>query len=166
MLIRRETGDAGAAIDDVHASAFGGRDAVEVALARAVRASPSWIPALSLGAVDGGVVGHVVCTRGYAGETAAVGLGPIGVVADRQGVGVGTALMHAVIAAADALDEPFVAVLGEPAYYGRFGFVPASTLGITAPDPEWVNYFQVRTLTTYRPGTTGTFGYAEPFNAL
>lgn len=166
MFIRRETGDDAAAIDGVHASAFGGPGAVEVALVRALRASPSWIPALSLVAVDGAVIGHVVCTRGHADGTAAVGLGPIGVVAERQRAGAGSALMHAVLAAADALEEPFVALLGEPGFYGRFGFQPASRVGIAAPDPAWGDYFQVRTLTAYRPGTAGTFAYAEPFNDL
>ena len=71
--------------------------------------------------------------------------------------------MHAVLGAADALGEPLVALLGDPAYYRRFGFRPASTVGVEAPDPAWGEKFQVRTLTAYEPGLTGTFEYAEPF---
>lgn len=138
---------------------------------RALRADPGWIPGLALVAEDcdgigDGIVGHVVCTRGHVVETEAVGLGPIGVLPDRQRQGIGTALMHAVIAAADALDEPLVALVGEPGYYARFGFVTASTVGITAPDPTWGDYFQVRTLTAYRPDIAGVFTYAQPFNDL
>ena len=54
---------------------------------------------------------------------------------------------------------------GNPGFYGRFGFVPAQSLGIAAPDPSWGDYFQVRTLTTYA-GQTGRFRYASPFERL
>jgi hypothetical protein len=40
--------------------------------------------------------------------------------------------MHAMLGAADALDEPLVAVLGEPSYYARYGFRPSAKYGITA----------------------------------
>ncbi|MGH8574056.1 MAG: GNAT family N-acetyltransferase, partial [Gammaproteobacteria bacterium] len=82
-----------------------------------------------------------------------------------RGQGVGQALMHAVLGAADALDEPLVALLGEPGYYHRYGFRASSQYGIAPPDPQWGDYFQVRTLSAYRP-TTGTFAYAEPFTRL
>jgi putative acetyltransferase len=74
--------------------------------------------------------------------------------------------MHAVLGAADALGEPLVALLGEPGFYGRFGFVTAASLDIAAPDPAWGNYFQVRTLTAYTPELTGTFRYADAFSAV
>jgi putative acetyltransferase len=60
-----------------------------------------------------------------------------------------------------------VALLGEPAYYGRFGFRPATDHGIAAPDPAWGRYFQIRTLAALPPGgLTGTYRYAEPFSRL
>jgi putative acetyltransferase len=73
--------------------------------------------------------------------------------------------MHAVLGAADALDEPLVGLLGDPAYYGRFGFVPAQSIGVAAPDSSWGDSFQVRTLARYE-GQTGRFRYAEPFTRL
>jgi hypothetical protein len=45
------------------------------------------------------------------------------------------------------------------------GFVPASSLGVEAPDPAWGEHFQARPLGTYR-GERGTFAYAAPFAAL
>ena len=51
---------------------------------------------------DERVVGHVVCTRGWIGELAALGLGPISVLPTYQRRGIGHALMHAIIAAAEA----------------------------------------------------------------
>ena len=80
--------------------------------------------------------------------------------------GVGLALMHASIGAADALDEPLIALLGSTVYYARYGFVHSTTLGITAPDPAWGAHFQVRPLTAYRPDVRGQFRYASPFDSL
>ena len=115
---------------------------------------------------DGGLVGHVVCTRGTVGAVPAVGLGPIAVLPSRQRGGVGSALVHAVLGAADALREPLVALLGNPGYYGRFGFEPASAHAILAPDPDWGDYFQVRLLADWTPAATGAFTYAAPFGRL
>jgi putative acetyltransferase len=55
-------------------------------------------------------------------------------------------------------------LLGDPAYYRRFGFVPARSIGVVAPDSSWQN-FQVRTLTRY-DDLTGRFQYAGPFDRL
>ena len=71
--------------------------------------------------------------------------------------------MHAVIGAADAAGEPLIALLGDPRFYIRFGFVPASELGVEAPDPAWAEHFQVRTLTDCPPVVAGAFRYAAPF---
>lgn len=170
MLVRREVaGDAGT-VSRVHAHAFeppeGSEEPLEVALVEELRRSSAWLPKLSLVAVGTrGVVGHVVCSRADVGPERhpAVGLGPIGVLPGEQGRGVGAALMHAVLAAADACDEPLVGVLGAPAYYQRFGFVPANDHGIEAPDAGWAEYFQVRLLTSYSPGVRGAFRYAPAF---
>lgn len=131
-----------------------------------LREDPAWIPQLSLVAVeDDHVVGHVLATEAHVGEDPVLGLGPVSVAPDRQRSGTGSALMHALIGAADALGYPLIGLVGDPAFYGRFGFVPASGLGIDAPDASWGDVFQVRALTTY-DGTTGIFGYADPFGRL
>lgn len=132
-----------------------------------LRASDAWLPALSLVAVDqAGVIGHVLCTRARLGSYPVLGLGPLSVHPDHQRRGVGSALMHAVLGAADALDEPLVVLLGDPGYYARFGFQLAEVYGITPRNLEWGPYFQVRTLTTYTPTLFGSFAYAEPFNRV
>ena len=166
MLIRRETPADIGRIDEVHRHAFDG--SVEADLVHALRADAGWVPALSLVAEDAGgaVVGHVVCTEGSLGSVTVVGLGPIGVMPGVQRTGTGSALMHAVIAAADALDYPLVALLGHLDYYPRFGFVPASRLGVTAPDPTWGDHFQARRLGTWRARLGGPFRYAAPFESL
>lgn len=172
MLVRRENHADLEAIDEVHRRAFAadagpGLEPAEVGLVRALRAGPAWVPALSLVAErEGGVVGHVVVTRASVGDGEAAGLGPVGVPPAHQGVGVGSALMHAVLGAADALDVAVVVLLGHTGYYPRFGFVPASDLGIAAPDPAWGAHFQARPLAAWHPGIGGAFRYAAPFDAL
>ena len=56
--------------------------------------------------------------------------------------GIGTVLVHALLAVAEACEEPLVALLGAPSYYRRFGFVRSTDLGITPPDPTWGEHFQ------------------------
>jgi putative acetyltransferase len=173
MLIRREMPEDEQAITEVHADAFAPHyprsRPVEPALVIRLRRSDAWLPPLSLVAVvDGAVVGHVCCTRGALrpGAQPALGLGPLGVREAHKGSGVGSALMHAVIGAADALDEPLIVLLGHPDYYPRFGFRPAADLGIEPEDPDWAGAFQARPLTCHRREMRGRFEYARPFGEL
>jgi putative acetyltransferase len=173
ILIRRDKPADHATIRTVVRDAFcdqapPGGTPVEVGLVDALRASSEWIPQLSLVAESGdqAVVGYVVCTRGWVDGRPALGLGPAAVAPATQQRGTGSALMHAVLGAADALDEPLVALLGHTDFYPRFGFRPADELGITPPVGAWASHFQVRTLTAYRPDLRGTFRYAQPFDEL
>ncbi|MFH8811481.1 GNAT family N-acetyltransferase [Streptomyces hygroscopicus] len=172
MLIRREIHSDTAATRAVTSAAFTKSDTevpVEATLLDELRSSDAWLPALSFVATTGErgeVIGHVVCTRSHVGSELALGLGPLSVHPAHQRRGVGLALVHAVLGAADAFGESLVALLGNPAYYGRFGFRPAAEYGITAPDPAWGEYFQVRTLTAYQPTLKGPFSYAEPFDRV
>jgi putative acetyltransferase len=170
MFIRRELPEDIDPIRVVTASAFDGRpysNGTEARLVDELRADTGWLPALSLVAVvDGRVVGHLCCTRATVADTPALGLGPVSVEPSRQRTGVGSALVHAVLGAADALDEPVVVLLGDPGYYHRFGFVLAGQYGITPPDLQWAEHFQARALTSYRPDITGPFTYAEPFTRV
>ncbi len=170
MIIRKETSRDIAAARAVQAAAFGQGSAVEAVEARLLdelRRCDGWLPHLSLVAeIDGDVCGHVVTTRGYVGSRPALGLGPIGVDPAVQRAGVGLALMHATIGAAEAMDEPLIALLGSPSYYGRFGFVASATVGIDPPDLNWAEHFQVRTLSAFTADIRGKFVYASPFDNL
>ena len=171
VLIRRESARDTGVIHAITAAAFGrpgqppGETPPEARLVDELRAGPAWLPQLSLLAVTpaGEVIGHVLCTRGHVGQAPVLALGPLAVRPDSQRRGVGSALMHAILGAADALDEPLVALLGDPAYYSRFGFRPSSDYQIVPPRPEWQPHFQVRVLAGYQPSVRGTFTYPDPF---
>jgi putative acetyltransferase len=172
VLIQREAPEHVDAIRAVTAAAFARTDqsdpSVEARLVDELRACEGWLPALSLVALGGAgeVIGHIVCTRARVGSALALGLGPLSVHPDHQRRGVGSALVHAVLGAADALGEPVVVLLGSPAYYSRFGFVLAEEIGISPPDPAWRPHFQARTLAAFTPALRGRFAYAEPFSRV
>jgi putative acetyltransferase len=172
VLIRRSAPGDREAVRRIHAAAFRLPDdpsgtPVEVRLVDELTDAGDVVPALSLVAVrDGELVGHVVCSKASVGDHPAVGLGPIGVLPEHQRQGVGDALMHAAVAAADALELPLIGLVGSTEYYPRYGFIPATQLGIEPPDPAWGEHFQVRTLTAYRPGIAGRFRYAPAFDSL
>jgi putative acetyltransferase len=150
MLIRRETPNDVGAIRSIIGAAFvrperPGMLPPEVTLVEELRASNDWLPALSLVAVnsEGDVAGHVLCTRGRVDSAPVLALGPLAVDPDQQRHGVGRALMHAILGAAEALDEPLIGVLGDPGYYSRFGFRLAEEYGIKPPVSEWRPHFQI-----------------------
>jgi putative acetyltransferase len=173
VLIRRErTGDE-AAVYRIHDLAFGtgpGTPAKEATLVNLLREDPgAWLSRLSLVAEEDELpIGHVVCSRGWLrGEIPVLGLGPIGVLPRHQAMGVGTALVHAACAAADALDEPLMILLGDPAYYRRTGFVLAERFSVTPPVPGWAPYFQARPLTGFDPAVHhGGFRYPPAFDSI
>jgi len=82
---------------------------------------------------DGAVVGHVQFSRAWIGETALLALGPVGVVPDRQGRGIGSELILAGVEEARSRGEAAVILLGDPAFYPRFGFEPGSAFGLANP---------------------------------
>lgn len=177
MIVRRERPADHDAVRALHRAAFAvdpatGRrrapaDVVEPRLVDELRRDAGFLPHLSLVAVDGDeVVGHAIATRGELtpSGTPALGLGPVGVLPAAQRRGTGTVLVHALLAVAEAAGESVVALLGDPAYYRRFGFEPAAALGIASPDPGWGGHFQARRLDGDRGG--GMFRYAEPFRRL
>ncbi|MGI5156341.1 GNAT family N-acetyltransferase [Microbispora sp. CA-102843] len=114
----------------------------------------------------GGIAGHVVCTRAHVEAVPVLGLGPLAVHPAHQRRGVGSAVVHAALGAAEALGEPLVALLGDPAYYSRFGFEHSETHGVTAPDPKWGEFFQVRVFERPVPPPRGPFTYAKPFSGV
>jgi putative acetyltransferase len=119
-----------------------------------LRAGDEFIPELSLVAEEQGViVGHVILSRGHvepSGDWILV-LGPIGVVPERQGEGIGGALVEAALARARRLGDTCVVLIGSPAYYERFGFVPAEPLGLVPPEGWPSSAFQVAVLDSEAP---------------
>lgn len=67
------------------------------------------------------------------------GLGPIAVAPDRQGEGIGRALIEAGLAELRLRNAGGCALIGDPALYGRFGFV-SGTLDYQGLDSSLVQH--------------------------
>ncbi len=102
---------------------------------------------------DGALAGHVAFTRcTVAGAPGWVALlAPLCVTPEHQGQGIGSALVRAGLDRVTSDGAVMALVLGNPAYYGRFGF--AATRDVAAPyglpaayHPAW----QALALTTAR----------------
>jgi putative acetyltransferase len=129
LNIRDETSGDVRPIHDVVTAAFGCED--EARLVDRLRAEGDAV--LSLVACDGGlVVGHILFSTLRA-PFRALGLAPVAVVPERQDSGIGSALIRAGLdrAAKDRWEAVFV--LGEPAFYRRFGFDPDLAAGFDCP---------------------------------
>lgn len=158
-MIRPEAPDDAASIDAVIEAAFGQRD--EADLVRALREDAGWLPDLSLVAMEEQlVVGHIALTRATVDGASILALAPLSVRPDRQRRGIGSDLVREALRRAGDGAESVVVVLGDPAYYGRFGFRPARDLGITGPFGD-IDEFQALALSV--PSPTGRITYAAPF---
>ncbi|MGB7053640.1 MAG: N-acetyltransferase [Acidimicrobiales bacterium] len=120
----------------------------EVDIVRRTWSSSATPDGLELVATDDGnrVVGHVLPALGELDGRPAMAIAPLCVEPDRQGRGVGSTLMQEALRRIEASGRPFVLLLGNPAYYARFGFEAAASHGIhyspVGPDNP---HFMVRT---------------------
>lgn len=118
---------------------------------------------LSLVAIDAGdIIGHAAFSPVMIDSRKVpwYGLGPVSVRPDRQGEGIGSALIRHGLELLRSSGAEGCVVLGEPAYYGRFGFRGGNDLCYPeAPAPyfQWINFV----------GTpvSGTVGYNPAFSA-
>lgn len=160
-------------IHDLHRAAF--RRAEEAELVDAIRSGPDFIPELSLVAAteDGSVLGHILVSRvtflpdqDAEARQDALALAPLAVLPPHWGRGIGSALVRAVLPVADEREEPFIAVLGSPQFYGRFGFTAASDFGIRSPYDTAGDAFQVRPRNGQGTLPAGTISYPPKFGGV
>ncbi len=97
------------------------------------------------------------------GQTLARGLGlaPVSVAPPHQRNGIGSALIRTGLERA-AQVVPFCVVLGDPGYYARFGFRPASVFGVTS-EYDAGDAFMMRVFGATPP--SGLLRYSEPFRS-
>ena len=145
MKIRKETPSDIAAIEAVTIAAFQNAahtNHAEQFIVNALRNADQLT--VSLVAEDNGsVVGHVAVSPVtiFSGTTRWYGLGPISVTPEHQGQGLGAQLMEHALADLRTLGAAGCVVLGEPAYYSRFGFNAEPSLVLpcllyTSPSPR------------------------------
>jgi len=139
-------------------------------LVERVRASDRYIPGLALVAErHGEVLGYVLFSHvELMCETSSpvLALAPLCVRPEWQRTGIGTRLVRLGLERAGELGEPLVTVLGDPAYYGRFGFEPAARFGIEPPAGMPAVAYSVLPLAAYRTELRGRVVYPPAFDGV
>jgi putative acetyltransferase len=170
MRIRPETAADHAAVARLTTLAFG--QAAEARLVEGLRAAGRAAIALVAEDERQGVIGHILFSPvrlDPAPEPAPtwLGLAPMAVLPSYQRRGVGSALVRAGLDAARAAGATAVVVLGHAEYYPRFGFAPASRVGLHCVYDAPEEAFMARALVPGGfGGHRGLVRYAPEFDAL
>ena len=130
-MIRHARASDHAAIAAVLTAAFGRAD--EAALVARLRADEDTLFEL-VAEEDGAVAGHILFSRLWADRFELYGaLAPLAVHPDRHRQGLGGKLVRAGLESAREFGCHGVLVLGDPGYYGRFGFSADGAREVNAP---------------------------------
>ena len=162
-IIRLETPSDIAAIHDVTVAAFQyvpDTDHTEPFIVKALREASALT--ISLVAEESDVIiGHVAVSPVTIsdGTTGWYGLGPISVSPVFQRQGIGSALMRSALQKLLELGAAGCVLLGDPAYYSRFGFEAKPSLKLANVPPE---YFQALSFGVSIPH--GAVTYHDAFN--
>ncbi|MDE2183731.1 MAG: N-acetyltransferase [Alphaproteobacteria bacterium] len=140
MKIRDQQAGDRTAIRDVVQAAFATaehRSGTEGAIVDALRAAAMLTVSLVVDE-DGELLGHIAFSpvRIDGRDGGWYGLGPLSVRPDRHKQGIGAALVAEGIARLRALGAQGCVVLGDPGYYGRFGFVQDAGLRLAGVPPQ------------------------------
>lgn len=93
----------------------------------------------------------------------ALGLAPIGVLPQYQGEGIGAALIKEGLYLTLIFGYHIVVVLGDPTYYGQFGFKPANQFGFQNEFDADKNFMAVSLSKNGFPKIKGTVQYGPQF---
>lgn len=167
MIVRAERASDRSVVRDVVTDAFGG-DEVPLLLGD-LRESVAWLGLSFVAEVEHKVVGHVAYSRAWLDTpdgpvVDVLVLSPLSVRPDRQGQGIGSALVSRSLELLGDRPEPLVFLEGDPAYYPRLGFVAGDTLGFTRPSVHIPQpAFQVLTRPGYDDRLRGALVYPDVF---
>jgi putative acetyltransferase len=164
--IRESSASDAEGIDSIHRQAFGGH--AEADLVRSL-CDGGYARVSLVAAVENSVVGHVLFSRLHVvvtgGTRDGLALAPLAVEPAFQRRGIGAALVRDGLEQAKVMGERIVFVLGDPAYYGRFGFAAEAAAGFECVYA--CAAFQALLLGGELPGGMhGEVVYAPPFDAL
>lgn len=161
--IRKTRPDDASAIEELYADAFPDEDLLP--LVSALHEEEIGVISLVV-MIDQDLAGHVIFTlcgiEGTSEKTAL--LGPLAVSSGQQGQGVGSTIVRAGFHNMEKAAVTRVFVLGDPAYYSRFGFRRED--GVAPPYPlpkEWVGAWQSLSLNGGKPDIRGRLSVPGPW---
>ncbi|NQX12674.1 N-acetyltransferase [Microbacteriaceae bacterium VKM Ac-2855] len=167
VVIRAADDSDASRIDAVESAAFGPQASLVIRLMSELRRTGA--KRLELVAEEAGVIaGHVLLSRAWVdaptGLVEAWVLSPLAVLPERQGRGIGRALIEQAMRMGEESGVPAVFLEGDPAYYSRSGFVAAIPAGFLSPSSRIPDSaFQVRLLTARERWLRGALIYPEAF---
>ena len=154
-MIRYACGADHDAIDAVLRAAFGRDEEAELVLQ--LRTAEDVLFEL-VAVEDGAVAGHLLMSRLWADSAGLyAALAPLSVTPARQGGGLGSALVRASLDSARDFGCHGVLVLGDPGYYGRFGFSAEHARDVASP---------YRGLAAFQGLPLEEFAFAKPLTAI
>lgn len=109
------------------------------------------------------VIGHICLTEMISPKKWGA-LAPLSVAPKHQGKGVGSALITEAVRRARSRGWGALVVLGDPKYYGRFGFSTEMAQGYTSPYP--ILYTGILPLGKPQPPVQGTLTYPTEFEGV
>lgn len=118
-------------------------------LTHIMRDDPAFLPELDFVAVhEGRIVGSIMYVRGLiegddGSEHEILTLGPVAVLPEFQGKGIGATLIEHTASLARELGYRAIFLCGDPAYYVRQKFVDAESFGIRTADDKYMAALQV-----------------------
>ncbi|WP_168388247.1 GNAT family N-acetyltransferase [Zobellella endophytica] len=162
-MFRTERPGDGDEIDEVVYAAFDRPAEADLVLALREQGA---ISVSQVAEYEGAVIGHLTMSPVLIdGEDLGwLGLAPVSVWPDCQRQGVGSGMIKEAINAANELDWAGIVVLGEPAFYRRFGFRPARELGLNCPYLGVGDAFMA--LALKQPAPQGLVTYHPAFDQL
>ena len=153
------------AVRHVHQQAFGGRsnEARLVDLLHAQNKAPISLVAARRGQVVAHVLFSPVWIEPPSPRLNAVGLAPVGVLPDYQRQGIGSRLIREGLRRCQEAGYEAVVVLGNPAYYSRFGFVRARGHGLDNDYYADEDFMVIELKPNALEGIRGTVKYQPEF---
>lgn len=164
MLVRNQTESDDIAIEKITVEAFKDHPFschTEQYIIRELRNNNNLLVSL-VAEIEGMVVGHIAFSLVSISNAADnwFGLGPVSVKPEFQNKGIGSKLIREGLIKVKALGANGCVVLGEPGYYGRFGFVFVENITLEGVPPK---HFQTQLF--HGPMPSGTVNYDAAFEA-
>jgi putative acetyltransferase len=163
-IVRAERPGDPPAIHAVHVASF--PTSVEADLVDQLRAAGR-LPISLVAEADDAIVGHIGFSPVTVGsEPAGMGLAPVAVIETYRRRGVAAELVRCGLKECRAAGVGWVVVLGDPTYYERFGFRPASAFGLSDEFNGGRHFQVVELIADQLPTGAGLVRYAPEFSAL
>ncbi len=163
LIIRSQRPNDTEAVRQVYEQAFEQRDEADLVDALI---SQDYARIALVAQLDDNIVGAILFSdlpiETPQGTFDALALAPLAVIPDKQNKGIGSELVRAGLSACREGDHRVVIVLGDPNYYGRFGFSAELARGLQSPFPR--DAFQALELVEHvLQGVQGQVKYPPPF---